>query len=205
MPFLSLRGNALGDVGNQQLLATVNNTIINQYQLRPGKFQWDIPLSSVRNSLQKQPVISLQLVAKSINKPVKTGATFAVPLDEIVLGGFLPATQVLDVKQLQPHCQQQSTIICRVSVPAAVHLLELPVFYYPGLLNITLNGKVVPYFSVFYLNHLVAAIIPHAGDNVVKIQFRGLLWANYLSAVAWQLWGLLFIYIVLRAVVYKSK
>ncbi len=80
-------------------------------------------------------------------------------------------------------------------------LLELPILYYPKLLNIVLNGKTVPYQSVLYLDHLITSVAPVSGEmNTITIQFRGLVWANRISLFSWCLWGILLVLlIVLRA------
>ncbi|OGT46635.1 MAG: hypothetical protein A3E83_06035 [Gammaproteobacteria bacterium RIFCSPHIGHO2_12_FULL_41_20] len=202
-PVLSVSGHVFGAMVNQTVLLSANGVTVQKFLLMPGKFQWHISLRTILSSLKHVSILSLQFSVQNCNGRNCEKHAFAMPLDEIILEGFLSKKALLQVQQVQPYCQQQSNMTCRLKVPANVHLLELPVFYYPQLLTITLNNKVVPYFSVFYRNRLLTALIPEAGDNLISVQFRGLLWANYISAFAWQCWILLLVFVVLRSAFYK--
>lgn len=113
---------------------------------------------------------------------------------------------VFSIKNILPFCDQTNDITrCVLPVPTTTKLLELPIFYYPELLNIIVNGHAVPYISVWYDYYLVAGIAPEAGQvNVIESQFRGLLWANYLSVMAWMLWLFLLAYAILRRIFPKK-
>jgi hypothetical protein len=107
---------------------------------------------------------------------------------------------VFPLKEMIPHCERiKDSMRCILIVPTTTKLLELPIFYYPGLLNITLNGHAVPYLSIAYDYYLIAGIIPEAGQlNVIEFTFRGSLLANYISYMAWMLWLILLTYLILR-------
>jgi hypothetical protein len=98
----------------------------------------------------------------------------------------------LDVKQMQPLCTQHKIdTVCELMAPKNLRLIELPVLYYPQLLQVHLNGRSVPYMAVLYKNRLMTAIEPEAGKaNKIEIRFTGLVWANKVSLCAWILWGL---------------
>jgi hypothetical protein len=69
------------------------------------------------------------------------------------------------------------------------------------MLEITDNGKPVPYFSMLYQDHLIAGIKPVAGvTNQITVRFRGLLWANFISSTMWGIWALCLVYMVLRKI-----
>jgi hypothetical protein len=118
----------------------------------------------------------------------------------------LGMSMVLPVKNVIPYCEQiQDRTRCVLSVPVTTQLIELPIFYYPELLNITINGKGVPYASIFYDYYLIAGVKPDPGQvNVIEFQFRGLLWANYISAMAWGLLLILSAYLLLRRIFPKN-
>jgi hypothetical protein len=114
---------------------------------------------------------------------------------------FLNSSAVLSVNQVKKSCHPQNAdTLCELNVPSSVHLLELPVLYYPALLNITLNGRPVTYQSVLNQKNLIAAVVPQPGVNVIQIQFRGLLWANAISTFSFDLWLLFFVFIVARRI-----
>ena len=127
--------------------------------------------------------------------------TIPISINNIVIDGFLSATDVMKVEQLKSACRvQEANTICNVRVPATTQLIELPILYYPDMLNITLNGKVIPYMSILHGKYLLTGITPQANQlNEIKIEFMGLLWANYFSVLGWGLWALFLLFVLLRA------
>jgi hypothetical protein len=197
-PFLSIQGHTapLMNTKNQQAQILVNGKVISSFLLTPGVFTWHVPLAAIK-------------VAKpsKINIQFKTNSQLVITIDEILLRGFRDPAKTLDINQIAPLCHQQGEeTICNIKVPPNISLLELPLFYYPELLNVTLNGKNITYSSVYYKNNVITAITPEPGRvNKITMQFRGLMWANYLSSVAWQIWGIFFVFLLLRAIFYNKK
>jgi 6-pyruvoyl-tetrahydropterin synthase related domain len=59
--------------------------------------------------------------------------------------------------------------------------IELPVLYYPRVLDVRLDGQRVPYYSMAY--HMA---LPFTfGRHELAVRFVGLRWANWLSALLW--------------------
>ena len=166
------------------LKAFLNGLPIATLNLRPGKFVWEIPLNSVPPQFKQTKMLDLQF-------KLDTTKPLSIPINMLSLTGFLPSPATLNVKTVQPSCQQQKTLtVCKVNVPTETQLLELPILYYPALLHITLNGKTVPYKGIVYQNNLIAGIQPISGQtNFITIQFVGLNWANWLSWLGWILWA----------------
>jgi hypothetical protein len=108
--------------------------------------------------------------------------------------------KILTIKQVQPTCQQhKSGTHCNILVPDGVAIIELPMFYYPQLLNIRLNGAVVPYFSILREGFLITGIVADPGKlNRIKVNFQGLVSANIISQFAWLLWLLLSLFFIFK-------
>jgi hypothetical protein len=125
---------------------------------------------------------------------------FTAIIDNIPIGPTLNTNKIFDVNKLTVFChQQKEDTLCELIVPNTIRLLELPVYYYPKLLNVTVNNKPVIYIGMLYKNRAIVAVVPEAGKlNTIKIQFTGLKWANYLSSAAWQLVIFLFLFLFLR-------
>lgn len=60
-------------------------------------------------------------------------------------------------------------------------LAQLPVFYYPGLLDARVNGQPAAYGNV---GRLVALELP-PGEHHLRVRFAGVGWANVVSGAAW--------------------
>lgn len=166
------------------------------------KFSWKIPLPVDK----KEHSMVIQFQTTHIKSPGKTILKSIPPEFKVVVGGLINPEKILDLNQVKDHCQQQNdTTVCQIKVPTTIHLIELPIYYYPGLLSITLNDKLIPYFSVFYDDKVIAGIVAAPGElNTIKIQFRGFLWANFLSSAAWQLWLLFLLFILFRRFFYRK-
>jgi hypothetical protein len=197
-PILKIVGTIPGGaaVNNRQLEFLVNNQVVNVIRLKPGDFSWELPLSFLTKPAKDQ-YVSLQFKMRDA-KPAPI-----IYSDTILLTGFLNPHSSMTLAQLHSDCRQISDgALCHIAVPDKVDLLELPVFYYPDMLNITLNGRSVPYFSVLDGALLIVGIQPEPGQtNVINIQFRGLLWANFISVMCWSLWAALVVYLGLVALI----
>lgn len=187
-PNLSITGNSHNKNNNEQLIITMNNKPIEKFAIKPGQFHLDIPLTNLKNTSG----IALQFKATEKNHSLQN-----IEITNLVLNGFYKAENILTVKQIEPYCKQQNDFIfCELTVPLKTKIMELPALYYPNMLDIKLNGNAIPYESLLSNNRLMVGITPIAGMlNTIQIQFRGLLWANTISEVAWGLWVLFFLYL----------
>lgn len=172
---MSFKTNELQIFGNGVALA--------DFYLQPGDFDWRIPLDQLHD---KQLNSDLNLQFKINSHDIKP-SDLNISIEKVTINGFLNADLVTDVESIRHNClQDKENTICQMQVGKNIRLLELPTFYYPNFLHVTDNGKTVPYYSVLYDNHLITAIIPESGKwNNIHIQFRGLLWANFMSTMAW--------------------
>jgi len=114
---------------------------------------------------------------------------------------------ILPFKEVRQHCIKiKNNIRCIISVPSMTKIMELPLFYYPNLLTITINGHPAPYIGILHDYYLIAGIIPEAGQvNIIEFQFRGWLLANYISSMSWMLWLILLIYLILKRIQFRSS
>lgn len=190
-------------IKNLALTASINGREYASRDLQYGKFDWSIPIGSFRNS-KKQ--VSLVFNVKDKQDSSRKVSLLTLPITP-VLTGFLKPGLAMEVGQTQQHCQQMNEeTTCTLMVPPATRLVELPIYYYPKMLNVFLNGKPVKYYSVFYKSYLITGIAPEPGKlNVIKFSFRGLMWANYLSAAAWQLWLIMLVYFTLKTRVREKQ
>ncbi len=182
------------ELKNWRLIALINGKVYSSHTLKAGNFNWSIPISDYKNK-----DASITFFIEDIKTGKKIENDVRLPLN-IMLSGYLQASTYMDVHNTQSHCTQLNTdTVCSLYVPKGIELLELPIYYYPGMLDVTLNGKPVDYSNVMYKSYLLVGIKPLAGEiNHIQFKFRGLLWANYLSATAFQLWLILFVYVLLK-------
>lgn len=69
-------------------------------------------------------------------------------------------------------------------------MVELPILYYPEMIDVKVNGQSVQYYN---LGANVGITLP-PGKNNITYQFVGLPWANYLSLMSWLLFCSICVY-----------
>ncbi|MES2142187.1 MAG: hypothetical protein V4471_04810 [Pseudomonadota bacterium] len=92
----------------------------------------------------------------------------------------------LNFKEMQKNCVKLGQKLrCRLSV-SNPSLFEFPFLYYPDLLNVVVDGqKKIDYMPSRTENYWLVKLPLSAGTHVVTITFAGLVWANWVSGLAW--------------------
>jgi hypothetical protein len=81
-----------------------------------------------------------------------------------------------------------------IQVPAGIDYIQLPILYYPNLMEINANGQVIDYYPVynkdlpFYLikGHVwLTGIKLSPGNYHITVDFNGIQWANTASVISW--------------------
>ena len=86
---------------------------------------------------------------------------------------------------------QGSAIVGEVNVRSTWQILQLPALYYPDLLNVQLDQKQVPYLAIPYKRYALVALEVPQGLHKISVEFRGLVWANWISLMTWLAIGVL--------------
>jgi len=107
---------------------------------------------------------------------------------------------ILKVDQVKKSCQQvKAELVCHLISKSKARFIELPMLYYPAMLDIKVNGQVVKAQGVIDKNQLLVAIqVAQPGEQVIKARFTGTAWANHLSLLAWALWLIGFFWVSYR-------
>jgi hypothetical protein len=176
----------------QPIRVFVDGLAVAAFTTEPGVFHWEIPLTEVLKKHNKNFTLSLQFKTDTLKDK------FTAKVTGIAASGFFAANEILSVKQTQPDCHQEKDVtVCHINAARNIKLIELPVIFYPEMLRVTLNKKLVTISNVLYENTVLAAVTPVVGENVITVQFTGLMWANTLSYAAWGLWLIFLIYVML--------
>ncbi len=92
------------------------------------------------------------------------------------------------------YCHQHYTVKnCEFQNNSAVKKIVLPVLYYRDLLQIAVNKMPVVYDPVVIDKKVLTEISVSRGTNVIAEKFLGLRWANWVSAIAWMVVGVLWL------------
>ncbi len=194
-PIIEVEGIIPIDIKEQYMIALLNDQEIARFTFKKtGKFHWTFPLSYKDASFQNTDKFHFQF---KIVDPT-TEIPPVIPIEKMYISGFASPLDTMDVVDVKKHCQLNKAIThCELNIGKDIKILELPILYYPKLLQIKLNGKVVPYYGVMKGSYLLAGITPEPSTaNKVDIEFRGLVWANLLSFIFWSIWGILLLKII---------
>ncbi len=92
---------------------------------------------------------------------------------------------IMNHELVRLNCKKKhSDLNCRL-LTSTEGLIELPALYYPKLLKITVDGNKMLYSAVKFNNYFLAAIKLKPGLHNITIRFNGLVWANWISLIAW--------------------
>jgi hypothetical protein len=188
-PVLNLENNTAADsTENIHLDLMANKQLLETKIIKPGeKIKWLINLKYYPLINSSKDDIKIQFVIQSKQKKKPN-----IPLDRLYLNGFYKKDELLPFGNFQKNCINKKTVTtCQFTAVNPIKFVELPAYYYPKLLKITLNGKIIPYESILENYSLLAAIKPVIGKNKVTIQFVGDAWANLISQFAFLIFALL--------------
>ncbi|MBV8802114.1 MAG: hypothetical protein JO131_03960, partial [Gammaproteobacteria bacterium] len=179
-----------------ELFFVSNDKIIANKKVNGGAFLWEFIIPKIPNIVNTRR-ITFEVISR--NKQANSSTKMYI----MTLTGFLNPNKTVFLNQLSSHtCLQKSNItFCSLMIPKDIELLELPVFYYPEMLNITLNGKPIAYESIRHGSYLIVGIQPNPSTlNNIQIQFRGLLWANFICMGGWLLFLFFIVFLILRKI-----
>jgi len=180
-PAITLQGSILlPNTENTFLLTLVNGIVIDKHRLKSGAIDWNILLYNLPIQFKNQ---NLTIQFKIDKEEVKSKTVITVK--KLMLTGFFNSSDILNLTQQDCKIIKSSTL-CSVNVTPNIKLIQLPIYYYPGLLNVSLNDNKISYTSILDEKRAMTAIKPEPGKiNIIKIRFQGLVLANFISTIAW--------------------
>lgn len=98
---------------------------------------------------------------------------------------------VLSVMQTKENCHfYRNTLQCVIRLKESKNV-QLPIFYYPDLLQMKINNQDASYFYIplynkknetaLDMNPMLVSVLLPAGDYDIAVSFRGLIWGNIVS------------------------
>lgn len=181
---LHLEGSVSQELTNGTTLSIfINGSELAQKKLEPGSFVWDINL---RKIIPDDDSFSLEFRADKTFSTPSDQRLLAILVRSIVLQNFDSRVNSLLLADTQSDCTQRGiTTSCSVIVPQDVQFVQIPVLYYPGLLDVRVDGTQTPYFPFIHQQYLLVGIRLNPGTHSIDVQFRGVTWARWGSSLAW--------------------
>ncbi len=101
--------------------------------------------------------------------------------------------RTIGVEATEKACQHVGDALnCHISIPTDANaeagpprFVQLPLLFYPSLLDVHVNGQVAPYVPIGHGEYLLASVQLDPGTYDIHARFRGVPWANVASAITW--------------------
>jgi hypothetical protein len=175
------------------LSAQLEGRRIAQTELGPGPFTWEVSLRRPRRGPDEtDDTIGLRLETERISPDTETadqprkGDPPSLRLDSAVIEGLPADRTALPVTSTQQDCTRAALVTtCQVSVPQNTNLVQVPVLFYPGLLEAQVDGKSATYIPLQHKGYVLVGLQVPPGEHQISVRFEGLAWANRISGIAW--------------------
>ncbi|MFM1843352.1 MAG: hypothetical protein RLZZ490_2094 [Cyanobacteriota bacterium] len=116
----------------------------------------------------------------------KDGNPPYIRLKQLAFADLPPAKTLLPVEKVREDCQQIfNTTQCTITMNGQAEVAQLPVLYYPRMLRIWVDNQPVTGFPTNYWDTNLVGIKLPPGKHQVRVKFMGLVWANWISFLAW--------------------
>jgi hypothetical protein len=181
-PELVLAGNVIGDLaaGNAPAVTVFidGRPVFAKRPDATGAIEIRVPLKPLLDvPAPAPPTAQVAFATEPARVPV---AVTRLVVRGLGLEGAIP------VESMGPLCARQGlTVACHITVANHATNVQLPLLFYPDLLDVRVNGATAPYFPLRSEPFLLASVRLDPGVYDVTGRFRGLAWANTISAIAW--------------------
>jgi hypothetical protein len=158
----------------------------------PGKFIWKIPIGKLMISKPLQENMSVQFLSKMTDVSDKP----EILVKSFRLTNLSLKNSALSVAESKQSCiRKKAKMICDIHLTEQTPFLQLPMLYYPRLLNIKVNGRSTDYIPLRYRDNALVGLQLKPNDYHITMEFIGLNWSNWLSAIAWMVLLIILIFV----------
>lgn len=159
------------------LALLINGAEIGQTPLKAGPLKWDLPL-------EKAILLDKTFKAMFVTDPPDAAQ---ITVSSLNLSDLPPEQTLIGLGQTQAAFQRQGAqTVGQVTIEDKFpRMVQLPVLYYPNLLEVRLDGRKVDYTGLPNRYFTMVGLKLEPGTHQISVEFVGLQWANLISLVAW--------------------
>jgi hypothetical protein len=175
----------------------IDNIVLTSVLLKTGAFSLELPITTTFTSERVQIVMQTD---KYLHPILRVPALPQRGMLALEIGGIRWKSALSNLDEpLLPAAEVKKMLRAGSATTYVIpnreaRLVQLPVFFYPNMLQIRDNDRLISYGN---LGHFVALRLP-PGDHVITAHFVGVGWANILSLLAWIGVSSSFIFMVIR-------
>lgn len=187
-PVLHLAGEVPPGLFNKPITLSViiNGKQINQTRLEAGKFIWDTPLEKnlTNQSFRIKFITDASVVPKEIVWKRWRKIHLAIKVNEVSIQSA-QNFPVLSLKHSDIFTKKATEKTGKILIANDEKIVQLPVLFYPDLIQVKVDGNNVSYSTVLYKEYALLSLRLAPGSHTISVIFTGLSWANWVSAIAW--------------------
>jgi hypothetical protein len=181
-----------------KLTVILDNMVVVSTLLGPGMFRLVLPITTTFMSDRAHIVIQTDRYLDPVRRvpALPEPGMLALEINALRLRGSparandVPLLSVIETSKTIS-IESPTTYVIQ---NRETRLVQLPVLFYPNMVQIRDNGRIINYGN---LGRSVVLLLP-SGDHVITAHFVGVGWANILSLLAWIGVLLTFIFMVIR-------
>lgn len=164
----------------------LNRQIVFQQTLRSTPFVLRIPLRSLidryceGNDCQLEFSTTPYFIPHAVDPRSSDYRHLSLQVQSVSLGdNFIPFPEA------KRHCVRKGfKTICHFDISSDEKMVQLPILYYPSVLNIHSDQAAMRYTSTLFGDYHLLTVMLKKGSYHIEIYFRGVAWANGVSFIS---------------------
>ncbi|MDR3476674.1 MAG: 6-pyruvoyl-tetrahydropterin synthase-related protein [Gammaproteobacteria bacterium] len=173
-----------------KLTLFINGQATTTETLQPGNFELNFKLHHAIPANAEKFTLAFSLdkpyVPKLANPNFNDARLLGVMVRSIQVENLSSELNAMSVTATQPDCAHHNTLtVCHIHVTPEATLVQLPSFYYPGLLRVKVNGEQANYLPLLHRDQVLTGLRLAPGNYEITVEFVGITWANWISGIAW--------------------
>jgi len=208
--YKNIKFNLIGkNVLNKKLTLNIKfNGFLFETLVPSGLFKIQIPIDRKylrdTNTQELEFTTSEFYIPKEIDPNIPDGRKIAISVSDAYLSdGKVSSNIIKKASEIQPLCEKnklRDAMECHIDTTSEVNYLQLPLLYYPNMLDIRIDGRENNNYYPYPCDSFYCATLKiNPGQHDVSFKFRGINWANYMSLLSW------LIYFVLVFFIFRNK
>jgi hypothetical protein len=174
-PVLNLKAIGAGDKISRNLKLLINDQVVDQLPLETYSLQWQLPLDKV---VLDGPTFRMKFLIEP------DGPLY---IQNFSLTNLSPAHSLIPVSETEKSfVQQGQERVGQITIAEKEsELVQLPVLYYPQMLEVRVDGQKVNYVPTGNWYETLVGLKLSPGQHKITAKFVGLEWANWISLISW--------------------
>lgn len=156
----------------------------------PGSFKWEIPIGELAlyntKNIQMEFSVNNPIVPHQVNPNSPDKRSLGILVNSVTIINLSAKNSAVAMENTQHNCiQKNATTQCQLVVTPKEYFIQLPILYYPKLLDVKVNGVSKSYVPMIHKGVTIVGVNLLPGKYKIDVNFVGIKWANWISCIVW--------------------